>query len=665
MLKQMPKSKKISVWSVVGLFSVAFILSIGLLAVKLLQKPASEMSFDTRRAAMVDSGLTELNTYPFNQSTLKVGDEQKINLQLNTKSRSIDKIELIFEIIADKNLLDKDKIDFTDVLPDNLEVNKQEIIESTCQKECFTATLLLTLKDETDPFITVDEMVTISQLVFTPQKEGSLLIKIIEDSVAIEQDTNQDILQKPSVLDFQYYVTDNGIDRAQCYFEYSDWSECKNGWQTRQYSVEPDKCFWYEEETLQELSRSCTDSSIVKADSRYFYLDIKSACLNQPTTGQDVYILWNEDKYRDVTWIDVSSSPEFNDFYHKKVDGNIDQTIGDYLAVRGDGFSHATGDKAPLSFEPNRSYFFRLYSKDGDKHIVGPRLYLTYCSGDQSSYKNCNDRCDESSDQSKSCAPGMTCYEGACRNASNPTNSVCLATPGISSNDRSCNQYCANNNDCAAGLSCFWNHCRLPSNLDNTSCSKPVTTVTATTARTVVNTATSSSQVTTKGGVLLPSQAYDMTTNGCNLGCNNNRDCDADMRCYNGKCRLADDPENSACVLGIGDEQDQDGTPSATITRSVSANPSPTTNKDTQTDRVSMARDFFINLLSNFAWQWLAIAGGLLLLAMGLIVIGIGRSKRNLYVEKKYTQTHAVEKQNQQSQQSPEIKIPQQPPTAI
>jgi len=661
MLKQMQKSKRVPMWSIVGLFSVIFILSIGLLAVKLLQKPASEVSFDTRRAAMVDSGLTELNTYPFNQSTLKVGDEQKINLQLNTKSRSIDKIELIFEIIADKGLLGKSKIDFTDVIPDTLEVNKQEIVQGVCQKECFTATLLLTLKDETAPFVTVDEMVTISQLAFTPQKEGSLLIKIIEDSVAVEQDTNQDILQKPSVLDFQYYATDNGVDRAQCYFEYSDWSECQNGWQIRQYSVEPDKCFWYEEETLQELSRTCTDSSVVKAEDRYFYLDIKSACLNQPTTGQDIYVLWNKDKYKDVTWIDVSSSPEFNDFYHKKVDGNIDQTIGSYLAVRGDNFSHAAGNKAPLSFEPNRSYFFRLYSKDGDKHIVGPRMYLTYCSGDQSSYKNCNDRCDASSDQSKSCASGMTCYEGACRNTSNPTNSSCLATPGIASNDRSCNQYCANNNDCSAGLSCFWNHCRLPSNLESTSCSKLVATVATTTTNTVV---VNSSQVTTKGGVLLPSEANDLITNGCNLGCNNNRDCDADMRCYNGKCRLADNPENNSCGLTTDDGQTQNGTPSATITRSITANPSPTSNEG-QSERVSVARNFFINLLSNFAWQWLAIAGGLLLLAMGLIVMGIGRSKRNLYVEKKYIQTHTVEKQIQQPQQSPEIKISQQPPTAI
>lgn len=639
-------------FALVSLVAVFLLISTVFAAVLLLQRQPDETSFDTRRAAMVDSGLVELDTYPFNQSTLKVKEQQKINLQLNTKAREVKQIELIFEIIADKGLLDRSKIQFTDIAPEVFDVNKQEIIESICAKDCFTATLVLSLKDEEAPFITADEMQSIAQLAFTPQKEGSLRLKIVEDSVALEQATNADILQKPTVLDFQYYVTDNGIDRAQCYFEYSDWGACNNGWQTRQYSVEPDKCFWYKEEVLQELSRTCTDSKVTKADSRYFYLDVKTACLNQPNEGRDIYILWHKNHYKNVDWIDVSSSPTFGDFYHKKVEGNIDQTVGDYLAVRADGFSHATGNKAPLSFEPNREYFFRLHTTDGGgRHISAVRLYLTYCSGDQSAYKNCNDRCDESSDQSKACAPGMTCHEGLCRNTRNPDNTACLATPGISSNDRSCNQYCANSNDCAAGLTCFWNHCRLPSNLESNSCAQPVsssqtavrsTTATTTTTTTGSSVATSSS----RGGVLLPSEAYDLTTYGCNQGCNSNRDCDADMRCYKGRCRLAADPEDNACVLGSQTSDDTDqATPSATV---AAASPTPV---DTETGRTlgDDLNQFFVKLLSNFPWQWLAVAGGLLLAAITLIVVGISRSRRELYPHKP----------------KEEVKVPPSTPTQI
>lgn len=653
MLNQMIKHNRFALVSLVAVF---LLISTVFAAVLLLQRQGDDTSFDTRRAAMVDSGLAELDTYPFNQSTLKVKEQQKINLQLNTKAREIKQIELIFEIIADKGLLDKSKIQFTDIAPEVFEVNKQEIVESICAKDCFTATLVLSLKDEDAPFITADEMQSIAQLAFTPQKEGSLRLKIVTDSVTIEQETNADILQKPSVLEFQYYVTDNGIDRAQCYFEYSDWSECKNGWQTRQYSVEPDKCFWYKEEVLQELSRTCTDSKTVKVDSRYFYLDVKTACLNQPNEGRDIFLLWHKNHYKNIDWIDVSSSPTFGDFYHKKVEGNIDQTVGDYLAMRADGFSHATGNKAPLSFEPNREYFFRLHTTDnGGQHISAVRLYLTYCSGDQSAYKNCNDRCDESSDQSKVCAPGMTCHEGLCRNTSNPYNTSCLATPGISSNDRSCNQYCANSNDCAAGLTCFWNHCRLPSNLESTSCAQPVAAAKAVTRSTAP--ATTTKGTTSRGGTLLPSEAYDLATSGCNQGCNNNRDCDADMRCYKGSCRLAADPEDKMCALGSQASQDTEAaTPSATV---APASPSPTADRSDRTlgDDINQ---FFVNILSNFPWQWLAVAGGLLIAALTLIVAGISRSRRELY-PRVYPRVKTLLEQKE----SEDLQVPPAKPTQI
>lgn len=632
----MPQSKRSNHLAVVGLFIIVLVMSISLLAVMFLRKPVSELSLDSRKEAMVDSGLAEIDTYPFDQSTLKVNEEQKINLQLNTKDKSVDAIELIFEVIADKGLLDKSKIKFTGTVPAELEISKQEVIQSICEKDCYTVTLLLNIKDPAVTFSTHDQMKTVSQLSFTPKKEGSLKLKISQDSTVIEHETSDDILQKPSVIDFQYYVTENGIDRSQCYFEYTAWGECKNGWQTRQYSTQPDRCQWYEDETLKELSQKCVDNDVISANSSYFYLDSHDSCLNQPSEGGSLYVIWNSKKYTNVTWIDVSSSPTFGDFYHKKVDGNIDQTNGDWLIVNAKDFNHATGTKGPLSFEPNKEYFFRLYTTNDDgKFISSVRYYITFCSGDQSSYKNCNDACGTNSDQSKSCAPGMTCTaENICRNTSNPSNSLCLATPGIQTNDRSCNQYCANNNDCGAGLTCFWNRCREPKNLDSSSCEvKTVATKTiyssgTTKGGTNVNSYTDASGKT----LLLPSEAYDLTTSSCNQGCNNNRDCEADMRCYKGKCRLADNPEEIACAVKSSTDKDKNASGSGT-----KVEPS-TTPAAASNNGIFQANNGIGKVLSSFSWQWLAFAGAILLIAIALIVASIARAKRDPWQSDSATQ---------------------------
>ncbi len=644
-----------------GLLTIIVVTLFASLSVIFLQKSTSEVSFDTRKAAMVNSGLVELDTYPFNQSTLKVKEEQKINLQLNTKNEAIKSIELIFEVIADKGLLDRNKIKFINNTPNELRVSKQEITESLCDQNCFTVTLLLEQKDANTFFNTHNQMATIAGLSFTPQKEGSLKIKISQDSTAIEKTNNTDVLQKPSVLDFQYYVTNNGIDRAQCTYQYTDWGECKNGWQTRNYSVQPDKCYWYDKATLGELSRQCTDKNIINADNQYFYLYSNDRCLNQPSTGESLYVIWNSDKYKNVTYVDVSSSSTFNDFYHKKVDGNIDQTNGAWTMVNASKFTHATGNKGPLSFEPNTTYFFRLYSTDnGGKHIAAVRYYITYCSGDQSSYKNCNDDCSANSDQSKSCAPGLTCYDGACRNQTNPTNEKCLATPGIRSTELSCNQYCASNSDCASGLSCFWNRCRNTQNLESNSC-ESTTTSTKTSTTNTINKTTTNTKI-----ALLPSEAYDLVTYGCNQGCNSNRDCDADLRCYNGKCRLVDNPENLTCSDTLV-TQSQVASSSGSSSSNLNKTNKTTTSTVTPTPQVTNQKANILQsglnkVLSNFSWQWLALAGVILLIAAVIIVISIAKAKKDPW--KNPTAT-ALKNESAPTRNTESVKIPEDKPIKL
>lgn len=240
----------------------------------------------------------------------------------------------------------------------------------------------------------------------------------------------------------------------------------------------------------------------------------------------------------------------------------------------------------------------------------------------------------------------MTCTaENTCRNTSNPSNSLCLATPGIQTNDRSCNQYCANNNDCGTGLTCFWNRCREPKNLDSSSCEvKTVATKTiyssgATKGGTNVNSYTDASGKT----VLLPSEAYDLTTSSCNQGCNNNRDCEADMRCYKGKCRLAENPEEIACGVKSTADKDKDASNSGAKVEP-SATPAATSNNESSN---------IGKILSSFSWQWLAFAGAILLIAITLIVASIAKAKRDPWQSDSMTQFKKPEET---------IKIPEDKP---
>jgi len=126
--------------------------------------------------------------------------------------------------------------------------------------------------------------------------------------------------------------------------------------------------------------------------------------------------------------------------------------------------------------------------------------------------------------------------------------------------------------------------------------------------------------------VLLPSQAYDLTTYSCNQGCNSNRDCDADLRCYRGKCRLADDPESATCVVDKSD-QEEDSSSSAAIT----ATPSPRVSESAPEPQLQSnpLQTTLNRFLASFSWQWLAIAGGIMLLALTLIIGSISRAKKD------------------------------------
>lgn len=138
--------------------------------------------------------------------------------------------------------------------------------------------------------------------------------------------------------------------------------------------------------------------------------------------------------------------------------------------------------------------------------------------------KSCNESCSSNSE----CKANYGCYNNRCRLSANPGSETCTG-PADNGLQRQCNQYCANNGECANGYTCYFNACRRPDNLTSTNCSAPSTTSTST------NTSVSQRQPTTTG-------------RSCNQACTSNRDCAANLRCYQGMCRSNTNPSSPTCA---------------------------------------------------------------------------------------------------------------------
>lgn len=539
------KTKSRNNFAIWGLFFVVFVMTATLLGIFFLQKPVEEVSLDTRKAAMVKDGIVNLEVYPFDQSTIKLGESQTVDFQLNTKDAALNYIELNLEVEADENLLDSNKIQFANEIPSSLEIEKEEIAETSCDDgDCFIAKLVLKAKDSAIPYTTNNENKTIAKLNFRPAKEGSFELELKSDSKVLANNSQEDLLGITSNRNFEFFVTENGIDPAQCYYDYSDWSYCKDGWQSRTYEVKPNNCHWHEEEELKDLSQYCYDNEtdLVTAKPIDFYLSTSKTCWTGDNDGSDIVINWNAERYTDVTWIDMSRNSEFDHFFHKKVEGNVKTGDNGFLMVDASNMLDSQDGHGPFVFEADEDYFFRLYSEDGDGyHMLARKFEIDYCDGEA---------------------------------AATTTN---RSTTYVSS-----------------------------------------------------------------GRSYLPSEYYDLTTYSCNHGCNTNRDCDAGLRCYQGKCRSADNPTDSTCLVGkVIEESETDATDEAEIATEVEEVETEAKTEETETQNAFVERkglninSLLFGILSSFSWQWLAIAGLILIVSIALIIIGIARSKKDPWADVK------------------------------
>lgn len=291
--------------------------------------------------------------------------------------------------------------------------------------------------------------------------------------------------------------------KTQCTYNYSAWSQCSNGWQTRGYNVQPAGCFWYETMPLEELGRSCAPTTSVQDFKTYTY----EACWYGNTSGNALYFMWKESQIAGATWLDVSTSPDFSvNFANKNLSSYPLFTIDGYLATNGSGFMM---NGKTFTFSPGVRYYLRLWN--GTKHSNVISLYMPQCQGSGGpTLRYCNESCANNSE----CAPNLFCNGGVCRHPSNPSNEYCTYASGDNGLNRACNEYCSDNKECASGKTCWWNRCRNPLNVESTSCDATNLTV---------------------------------TTNNCNAACTSNNQCGTNFRCYYGVCRLATNPLSSSC----------------------------------------------------------------------------------------------------------------------
>lgn len=654
------KSRKKPFWSyiffVLGVLLIIFILSATLFGLIFLQ--SVDESLDIRKQALVLNKRVDFDTYPFSQSFFKVQEPSQIELQINTYNHYVDALELGLQIKTDQGLLTESDLQITESRDKVLKLVQANIQQIACdpEQDCYLITLLLISNQASEPFTSRNVSTSIANLQFIPKKEGAISLELTQASQINEHGTGQNILQNRSGTKFDYYVSNNGIDFAQCRYVYGDWSECQNFWQTRQYEVAPLNCHWHQTETLDTLSRQCQEnqkSNSSLADPEDFSLHYFASCLSNNNQGENFYIVWNTQEYPGYDWLDISLDHRFSNFYQKST--KTAENIGDYAIINLKEFSGFTQDVKGqiLNFRADQNYYFRLYNDQTEEFVFGPKLYLNYCNQEQSRRLDCQDSCIQT-DQGSNCQNGLTCINGRCVLESNPENPWCFDENLISS-------------------------------LEGVGSVAGVSTQVADTSIIIQ-------------GPFLPSEIYDLTTYACNHGCNTNRDCMADYRCYQGKCRLASNPESPTCEEAdvVDDEPiEQKGTviddQQAIIDQLLPSNtpiPSPTeepqedpatgsseieeTTASAQTTPTADAEEIeteanppaiFVNLsaalkdfFNKFNWQYLALAGLLIIVAVVFIFLGLSQDPRQ--ARKKQIKQKSKRKDNEKDS-AKEVVIPE------
>jgi hypothetical protein len=635
------KSRNTHFWSYVFfIFSVLFLIFIlsttlfGLLFMQMVDE-----SLDLRSQALMINKRADFNTYPFSQSFFKVQEPSRIELQINTYNHLVDGLELNLLIKADQGLLQESDLRISETRDQRLRLAYQNIQTTSCdpQYDCYLLSLILISDQPSQPFSSQNLSTSVANLNFIPQKEGSITLKLSQNSQINEHGSGKNLLQNVNSSEFNYYVSNNGIDFAQCRYVYGDWSECENFWQSRQYQVSPVNCHWYQQEPLEELTRQCSSAKsgikLALADSKDFFLHYFTPCLKENSRGENFYLVWNTKQYPDFDWVDVSLNHRFENFYQQST--KTAQRIGDYAIMdlsQFTGFSQEIRGQN-LIFSANQNYFFRLYNDQSEEFVYGPKLNIKYCTAELSQKLDCQDPCIETA-QGSNCSEGLSCIDGSCRLASNPQSLWCFDEELISS-----------------GVI-------------------------------LGRVAGATTQLSDSGiiiqGPFLPSEVYDISTYACNHGCNTNRDCMADYRCYEGRCRLASNPESPTCEEAVADDQqtsedittdeinvlvnqdDQENLSSESANLEDTTDSTETVDQEADNKKSESANNFAINLaflnnlpsyfanlvnnigfLNSFNWQFVALVGLLIIIAFVFIILGISRDprrKKKEIVNKKKTE---------------------------
>lgn len=338
----------------------------------------------------------------------------------------------------------------------------------------------------------------------------------------------------------------------QCEYVYTDWSACTNGHQTRAYSERaqagsvlvnnnPSICYFYNSVVLQPLSQECQMPVVDTAPTQGFATYTYETCWNDRSEGTSTYIIWDKAAYPSATKIDVSTTSDFKSYATKTVTGATNALDNNYLATDGTNFrTYTDGKNSPWVFWPGYTYYFRMYY-GSNQHTGVISYFVPKCAGVGGvSYKQCNESCSANKD----CASNLSCVSGVCRRADNASSNIC-ATPPDKGLQRACNDYCSDSSECRSGLTCWWNRCRAPKNLDNTSCATPQKT-----SAVYYNYSDAGMY---KGGVVVAGSAdaapaSTTPESSCNERCSTNRDCAANLRCFQGSCRLPSNVTNLSCM---------------------------------------------------------------------------------------------------------------------
>lgn len=175
----------------------------------------------------------------------------------------------------------------------------------------------------------------------------------------------------------------NNWDWTVCDTRWGSWGLCTRNWSVgysnqsvafnnpyytigTKYSLIQRTTNWNNQAVETELANTCASGLRYQMPAPQIQYDYTltnfGTCLATDATGNALARIYfpTSNPFRQISWVDISTDPNFSSYYNKAV------PAGATWIDAPNGFNGASGVSGPLTIQPNRTYYVRLYGYDSN-----------------------------------------------------------------------------------------------------------------------------------------------------------------------------------------------------------------------------------------------------------------------------------------------------------